>query len=169
MSAMKDLAIRIEEENRQPIVDEIAHARFMAIAYGPSVKFASRTFKNWPPQKRDDAQAEFMAKMWDQWSRLEQRGKDPVPMLKPLLHWAKRWVEYDRRLSGRARNIDIQDYRAGMTQHLMSSRGEISPHDRSSRMNSFLDFNPSSRVDDPSELASALESTGIALMDWSDA
>ena len=67
-------------------------------------------------------------------------GKDPEPLLYPLMHWAKRWVQYDRRLAGRPRNIDIQDYRSRMTQHLMDGRGKLEPHDRSSRINDFLDW-----------------------------
>ena len=94
-----------------------------------------------------------MAKMWDQWSRLHLKDQDPEPLLWPLIHWARQWVRYDRRLSGLPRNLDIQDYRAGMTQHLMDERGKLRPHDRADRSNGFLDWSSQARTDDPAELA----------------
>lgn len=107
-----------------------------------------------------------MAKLWDQWKRLLERGRDPEPLLWPLIHWAKQWIYQDRRLSGRPRNIDIQDYRAGMTQHLMDGRGRLKPHDRADRSNGFLDWTGVARTDDPGELAAALEAAGVTLEDY---
>jgi hypothetical protein len=144
------------------------HARFMDIAYDRALRAAKRAFRGWHASKQDDAQAEFMAKMWDQWKHLLKRGKDPEPMLYPLIHWAKRWVEYDRRLSGRPRNIDIQDYRAGMVQHLMDGRGKLEPHDRSDRTNGFLDRTGAARTDSPSDLAVALAETELTIEEWYD-
>ena len=109
-----------------------------------------------------------MGKLWDQWWRLLERGKDPEPLLYPLLHWAKRWVAYDRRIAGRPRNIDIQDFRAGQTQHLMDGRGKLEPHDRSDRRNGFMDWTGTARTDDPAALASALEETGVTLAQFHD-
>ena len=68
------------------------HERFERVALPFALKAARRAFKRWHERKRDDAEAEFMAKMWDQWARLLLRGKDPEPMLWPLIHWAKQWV-----------------------------------------------------------------------------
>ena len=144
------------------------HKRFMDVAYDRAVRAAKRAFWGWPESKREDAQAEYMGKVWDQWWRLLERGKDPEPMLYPLLHWAKQWVYQDRRLSGRPRNIDIQDYRAGMTQHLMDARGKLEPHDRSDRRNGFLDWSGTSGTDDPTDLAAALETAGSSLDRWCD-
>ena len=45
-----------------------------------------------------------------------------------------------------------------MTQHLMNGRGKLEPHDRSSRVNGFLDWSGTARTDDPSGLAAALVS-----------
>jgi hypothetical protein len=148
---------------------EAEQRRFMATAYEPALRAAKRSFfKRWHPSKRADAQAEFIAKLWDQWKRLLERGKDPEPLLYALIHWAKRWVEYDRRLSGRPRNIDIQDYRSKMTAHLMDGRGKLEPHDRSARINAFLDWTGATSTDDPADLAGALEDTGLALEEWLD-
>jgi hypothetical protein len=142
--------------------------RFVAVAYDKAVRAAKRAFRGWPDSKRDDAEAEFIGKVWDQWWRVVERGKDPEPMLYPFLHWAKRWVAYDRRIAGRPRNIDIQDYRAGMAQHLIDGRGKLEPHDRSDRRNAFMDWSGAARTDDPSTLAAALESSGINLAQFCD-
>ena len=147
---------------------KVEQRRFLAVAYEPALRAARRAFKRWHPSKREDAQAEFMAKMWDQWKRLLERGRDPEPLLYPLLFWAKQWCFQDRRLSGRPRSMDIQDYRAGMVQHLMDGRGKLEPHDRSGRINGFLDWTGAARTDDPADLASALEGTGVGLEQWFD-
>jgi len=140
--------------------------RFMESAHPFAVRAARRAFKNWHERKRDDAEAEFLAKVWDQWARLLMRGKDPEPMLWPLLHWAKQWVRYDRRIVGRPRNLDIEDYRAGMTRHLLDGRGQPTPHDRAAPINGWLDWTGRARTDDPAELASALERAGMTLDEY---
>lgn len=144
----------------------VEHERFERLALPFALKAAKRAFKGWPERKRDDAESEFLAKMWDQWARLLLKNKDPEPLLWPLIHWAKQWVRYDRRIAGRPRNIDIQDYRAGMTQHLMDGRGKLQPHDRANRINGFLDWSGRARTDDPAELAAALEQAGMTLEEY---
>lgn len=140
--------------------------RFERVAYPVAFRAARRAFRGWPERKRDDAEAEFMAKMWDQWKRLLERGRDPEPLLWPLIHWARQWVRYDRRLSGRPRNIGIEDHRAGMTQHLMDGRGKLKPHDRADRINGFLEWTGQARTDEPGELAAALEAAEMTLEDY---
>jgi len=135
--------------------------RFERVAYLFALRAAKRAVRGWHSRKKDDAIQEFMAKMWDQWARLIMRGKDPEPLLWPLIHWAKQWIYQDRRLSGRPHNIDIQDYRSNMTQHLMDGRGRLKPHDRADRINGFLDWAGVARTDDPAELAAALEMAGM--------
>ena len=49
----------------------------MDVAYDRALRAAKRAFWDWHPSKRDDAQAEFMGKVWDQWWRLLERGKRP--------------------------------------------------------------------------------------------
>jgi hypothetical protein len=142
--------------------------RFMTVAYDKAVRAAKRAFRHWHVSKRDDAEAEFIGKVWDQWWRVVERGKDPEPLLYPFLHWAKQWCYMDRRLSGRPRNIDLQHYRAQMVQHLMDGRGKLEPHDRSDRTNGFLDWTGAARTDDPADLAAALESTDVSLSQWCD-
>jgi hypothetical protein len=139
--------------------------RFERVAYPFAVRAARRAFRRWPERKRDDAEAEFLAKMWDQWKRLLDKGRDPEPLLWPLIHWAKQWVRYDRRIAGRPRNIDIQDHRAGMTRHLMDGRGRLEPHDRAARLNGFLDWTGTVRTDNPAELAALLEAAGGMTLD----
>lgn len=146
---------------------QVEHQRFLAV-YDKVARAAKRAVRGWHVSKRDDAESEFIGKVWDQWWRVVERGKDPEPLHYPFLHWAKRWVEYDRRLSGRPRLIDIQDYRAGQTQHVMDGRGKLAPHDRSSRLNAFLDFSGISRTDDPCDLAAALETSGLTLAEFCD-
>ena len=74
-----------------------------------------------------DAIQECLAKMWDQWVRLVNRGRNPEPLLKGLIKFAILWVKYDRRLSGRSRNIDVMDYRAGMKQQEIQWQGRSQP------------------------------------------
>jgi hypothetical protein len=61
----------------------------------------------------------------------------------------------------------VLDFRAGMTAHLMGRQGQLDPHDRSARINGFLDFSGrDARADDPAELAVALETSGVRLATW---
>lgn len=140
--------------------------RFMESAHPFAVRAARRAFKNWHERKRDDAEAEFVAKVWDQWARLLVRGRDPEPLLWPLLHWVKMWVRYDRKIGGRGRNPDVFDYRARMTRHLLDGRGRPTPHDRAAPINGWLDWTGQARIDDPAELASALERAGMTLDEY---
>ncbi len=140
--------------------------RFERVAYPFALRAAKRAVRRWPERKRADGESEFLAKMWDQWSRLILRGKDPEPLLWPLIHWAEQWVRYDRRIAGRPRNIDIQDYRSKMTQHLMDGRGRLKPHDRADRINGFLEWTGQARTDNPAELAAALEVAMVAAEEY---
>lgn len=140
--------------------------RFERVAYPFALRAAKRAVRGWHSRKKDDAIQEFLAKTYDQWKRLLEHGRDPEPLLWPLLYWSKKWIYQDRRLSGRPRNIDIQDYRAGQTQHLMDGRGKIKPNDRSARINGFLDWSASAGTDDPAELAAALETAGMTLEEF---
>ena len=51
--------------------------RFIGMAYEPARRAARRAFKRWPERKRDDAEGEFMAKMWDQWKPSWSGAKTP--------------------------------------------------------------------------------------------
>ena len=106
--------------------------------------------------------------MWDQWIRLVNRGRNPEPLLNGLIKFAILWVKYDRRLGGRARNFDVMDYRAGMKQQGIGSKGEVSPTDRSDSNNGWIDWAVSARSDDPALLASALEEWDLSLEEWVD-
>jgi hypothetical protein len=140
---------------------EIEKERFTQVAYPFARRAAQRAFKRWPEHKQADAVQEFLAKMWDSWRRLLERGRDPEPLLWSQIHWAKQWVRYDRRLAGRPRNLDIQDYRTGMVGHLLDGRGRVEPHDRSARINGFLDWTGQARTDEPAALVEALETAGM--------
>jgi hypothetical protein len=143
-------------------------ATFERLAYQPAMRAAQRAFKHFPPQKQDDAIGEFMAKMWDQWRHYRENGKDPSTMVYPFIKWAKLWVSYDRKIAGRARSFDVQDYRAGMTDNTIDRHGVLKPRDRSARTNLFLDWNASSKSDNPSKLACELEQFNISLSQWYD-
>jgi hypothetical protein len=137
--------------------------RFMSVAYQRAERAAWRAFKKWHPRKQDDAVQEALCKMWYQWWCCLEKGKDPAGMVGPLIHWAIMHVRYDRKITGRSRNIDIQDFRANMTQHLMDGRGKLQPHDRADRNNGFLDWSGTARSDDPSKLVAALDVAGVTL------
>ena len=140
--------------------------RFMRVAHERTVAAAHAAFRKWHSRKRDDAVAEMVAKMWDQWERLLIRGKDPEPMLWPLIHRARMWVRYDRKIAGRGRSPDVFDYRANMTRQDLDGQGKARPSERSARINGWLDWSLDARADDPAELAAALEAAGLTLEDW---
>ncbi len=143
-----------------------AQARFVEVAYPRALKAVHQAFKYWHIKKRQDAVQECLAKMWDQWIRLVNKGRNPEPMLGRLIYWSILWVRYDRRIAGRARNIDVTDFRSGMKQQQISSRGEVSPTDRSDQMNGWINWTVSARADDPALLASSLEEVGLTLEQW---
>ena len=122
--------------------------RFMAVAYDRAERTARRAFKGWHSRKRDDAIAEMIAKCWATWDYNVEKGKDPVALLGPNIHFAIMWVRYDRKIAGRARSYDIEDYRANMTRD-----------DRP------VEWVERSLGDDPSHIAEALEALGLTLED----
>jgi hypothetical protein len=146
---------------------EAEHERFMAVAYDRTMTAAKRAFYGWHTPKKDDAVQECLAKMWDQWSRLLKRGKNPEPMTSGLIKYAILWVRYDRRIAGRSRNVDIYDYRSGFSQQMISENGQASPSDRSSAANSWITWDHHTG-DNPCELAAALETSGISISQWCD-
>jgi hypothetical protein len=139
--------------------------RFMAIAHQRAERAARRAFKGWHPRKRDDAVAECVGKVWATWVYNVEKGKDPVALLGPNIHWAILWVRYDRKIAGRARTPDVFDYRAGLKRQQLDGHGKASPTDRSDPGNGWINWSPSDRADDPAELVSALEVAGL---NWSD-
>jgi len=144
----------------------VAQERFVEVAYPRTLRAAQRAFRSWHERKRADAIQECLAKMWDQCVRLVNRGRNPEPLLKGLIKFAILWVRYDRRLAGRARNLDVMDFRAGMKQQELNGKGEASPTDRSDKNNGWIDWAVSARSDDPAQLASALEEVGLSLEEW---
>jgi hypothetical protein len=141
--------------------------RFMDLVYPRTLKAAKRAFSGWHSSKIDDVTAELVGKVWDSFFRLRLRGRDPEPMVNSLIRWGVWWCRYDRKISGRARRPDVYDYRANMHRQLLSEQGVASTSERSSRDQFFIDFNLHTG-DDPSELASALEETGLTLGEWLD-
>ena len=146
---------------------EQEHQRFMTIVYPRIVKAATNAFWHWKSNKRPDAIQESVGKVWDSWSRLLLRGRDPEPMLAGIIKYALLWVRYDRKISGRARRPDVYDYRSGFKQQLLSDDGTASPSDRADAENPWINWHVQAG-DDPALLASALEETGITLAQWCD-
>ena len=144
----------------------VAQERFVEVAYPRTLRAAQRAFKSWHERKRADSIQECVAKLWDEWIRLVNRGRNPEPLLSGLIKFAILWVKYDRRLSGRSRNIDVMDFRAGMKQQELNGKGEASPSDRSDKYNGWIDWAVCARSDDPAQLASALEEVGLSLEEW---
>jgi hypothetical protein len=135
--------------------------RFERVAYRRTLGAARRAFRGWHPRKRDDAVAEMVAKLWDQWSQLLQRGKDPERMTGRLIRWAILWVRYDRRIAGRAPSYDVFDYRAGMTRHDLDGQGRAQPADRSDRNNHWIEWCGVRLDDDPARWAAARDGLGL--------
>ncbi len=146
---------------------DVEHERFTANVYPRTLKAANRAFYGWHPRKKDDAIQECLAKMWDSYSRLLKRGKNPEPMISGLIKYAILWVRYDRKIGGRSRRPDVYDYRSGFSRQMLSEKGQATPTDRSSAENSWINWDQHTG-DDPCELAAALESTGITLNQWCD-
>jgi hypothetical protein len=139
----------------------IEHERFERVAYRRTLEAARAAFKGWHERKRDDAVAEMMAKMWDQWIRLVERGKEPERMLGTLIKWAILWVRYDRKIAGRARSYDVFDYRAGMNRQDLDSQGCPHPTERGDRKNYWIDWRSVKLEDDPALWAEAKDSLGL--------
>ncbi|MDB5352699.1 MAG: hypothetical protein JWN86_3946 [Planctomycetota bacterium] len=139
----------------------IEHERFERVAYHRTLDAAKRAFKGWHERKRDDAVSEMVAKMWDQWSRLLERGKDPEGMVKTLIKWAILWVRYDRKVAGRARGIDVYDYRAGMTRQDLDGQGRPHPTERGDRQNARIDWRGVKLDNDPALWAEAKDELGL--------
>src|SRR4051812_27342121 len=117
---------------------EFEKRRFTEGAHERTVAAAHAAFRRGHRRKRDGAVAEMVGKMWDQWSRPLMWGKDPEPMLWPLIHWARLWVRYDRKIAGRGRNPDVFDYRAKMTRQDLDGQGKAHLAQRSARVNGWL-------------------------------
>jgi hypothetical protein len=145
----------------------IEQERFERVAYHRTLGAARRAFRGWHSRKREDAIQECLAKMWDSWSRLLLRGKNPEPMLGGLIKYALLWVRYDRRISGRARTPDLFDYRSGFKQQMLSDQGGACPSDRADPENPWINWDLHGG-DDPADLAAALETTGVTLAQWCD-
>lgn len=139
--------------------------RFEQVAYQRAMKVARRAFRRWPERKREDAIAEFMAKVWATWVYNIEKGKDPEALLGPNMHWAILWVRYDRKVSGRGRMPDVYDYRAGMQRQQLDGQGHASPTEKSSPLNAWIDWGVDTG-EDPADLAAALESARVSLDDW---
>ena len=145
---------------------EAAQERFVEVAYPRAMKAAHKAFKSWHERKRLDCQQEFLGKLWQEWILLVNRGRNPEPLLNGLIKYAILWVRYDRRIAGRARNIDVTDYRSGMKQQGINGKGVVSPTDRSDRNNGWIDWTVSAKSDDPSLLAAESEIAAISLEEW---
>ncbi len=143
---------------------ETEQDRFMRLAYTRTVKVARKTFRRWHVSKQDDAIQECLAKMWDQWIRLVQRGGNPEPIIGGLIHYAVMFVRYDRKVAGRSRQFDVYDYRANMKKQRLNGQGNASPTDRSDPMNNWINWRLGSG-DDPARLVAAAEAAGLCLAD----
>lgn len=145
---------------------EAENRRFMTLAYDRAERAARRAFKKWHSRNRADAIAECVAKVWATWTYNLEKGKDPVALLGPNIHFAILFVRYDRKTAGRARSFDVMDYRAGLRRQQLDGQGKASPIDRSDPSNGWIDWHVKARTDDPAELAAALEAVGMTLEEY---
>ena len=148
---------------------EAEQRRFMEVAYQRTLRAARRAFWHWRENKREEAIQTCLAQMWLQWVRILKAGKQPESMLGCLIKYACLHVRYDRPVSimERARTPDVFDYRSGFKRQQMSEQGEAAPSDRSDAANPWINWNVQAG-DNPCDLASALEETGISLAQWCD-
>jgi hypothetical protein len=93
-------------------MDAAEQRRFMETAYPRALRAARRAFKRRPRRKRQDAIAETVGKVRMTWVLNMEKGKDPMGLLGPNIHWAILWVRYDRKIAGRARGFGVFDDRA---------------------------------------------------------
>jgi hypothetical protein len=139
----------------------IEHKRFMEVAYRRTLRAARKAFRGWHSRKRDDAIAEMLAKVWATWVYNLEKGKDPVALLGPNIHFAILWVRYDRRIAGRARNIDVFDYRSRMNRQDLDPQGRPHPSERGATENGWIDWWAVRRDDDPAAWAEARDELGL--------
>jgi hypothetical protein len=140
--------------------------RFMALAYTRCERAARRAFKKWHSRVRADAIAECVAKVWATWTYNLQKGKDPVALLGPNIHFAILFVRYDRKTAGRARSFDVMDFRAGLRRQQLDGQGIASPSDRSDPSNGWIDWHVKALTTEPAELAAALEAAGMTAEEY---
>ena len=119
-----------------------------------------RAFKRWHSRNRDNAIAECVAKVWATWAYNLEKGKDPVALLGPNIHFAILFVRNDRKVAGMARDFDVFDYPAGMKRQQLDGQGHARPSDRSDPSNGWIDWAVRSD-EDPSAWAAALEEAGL--------
>jgi hypothetical protein len=141
-------------------MDAAEQRRFMEMAYPRALRAAQRAFKRWPRRKREDAIAKLVGKVWMTWVLNMEKGKDPLALLGPNIHWAILWVRNDRKIAGRARGFDVFDYRANMRWQRLDGQGQANPTDRSDPLNGWIDWTVRTD-DDPAAWAAALEEAGL--------
>ena len=56
---------------------KVEQQRFMEVAYKRTLAAAHDAFRKWHSRKRDDAVAEMVGKMWDQWTTAAHEGQGP--------------------------------------------------------------------------------------------
>ena len=139
----------------------IEQRRFESVAYHRTLDAARTAFRRWHSRKRDDAVAEMLAKVWATWVYNLEKGKDPVALLGANVRLAVLWVKYDRRIAGRARNIAVFDYRAGMRYQDLDAQGRRHPSERSDRENGWIDWRAVKTDDDPAAWAEAKDELGL--------
>ena len=103
--------------------------------------------------------------MWDQWSRLLIRGKNPEPMIGPLIHLAKLWVRYDRKIAGAGtwlRCLRLPGWHATATT-VRAGQGQPDRPERPD--NAWIDWTVDAGADDPADWAAALEAAGLTSED----
>src|SRR5271157_5441064 len=98
-------------------MDAAEQRRLLETVYPRALRAAQRAFKRWPRRKREDAIAERVGKVWMTWVLNMEKGKDPVALLGPNIHFAILRVRHDRKNAGRARGFDMFDGRANSERH----------------------------------------------------
>ena len=139
----------------------IEQERFEKLAYHRTLNAARKAFKGWHERKRDDAVAEMVAKVWATWRFNVEKGKDPVALLGANIHWAILFVRYDRKVAGRARSFDVEDFRSGMRRQDLDSQGRPHPTERSDRESRWIDWRGVAINDDPALWAEAKDALGV--------
>ena len=140
--------------------------RFMEVAYDRTVRAAQRAFKSWHERKRADAIQECIAKQWDQWIRLVNRGRDPEPLLRGLTRYAILFVRYDRKVARKSPQLR-RDGLPGRHEAATTQRQGQGQPDRSRQQGQRLDrLGGQGENRRPLGTRRRLEAVGVSLEEW---
>ena len=119
---------------------EQEHKRFMTVAYDRTKKAAKRAFWDGTIANALMPSPSASARCGISGQGSFCRGRNPEPMTSALIKYALLCVRYDRKIGGRARNLDVYDFKATMNRQILSDQGKPAPTERSSAENTWINW-----------------------------